>query len=197
MGGKTPEEAFTNEKLELSHLRIFGCQMYIHVPKEKRTQTKPSRKKGTFVGYSESSNACRIYIPGQRHIEVSRDVTFDEEITFQRSKESHIDVDCKEHEAPQDAKLPVPDTHTLDDQREEPNDPIDPIEPIEHVDGPRDVVVAKRRPTWLCETLREVKKHASPQGSFRESRRPYRFLSYMEVMSHIIDLEPSTYEDAG
>ena len=33
---KTPKEAFTNVKLKVSYLRIFGCSMYIHVPKEKR-----------------------------------------------------------------------------------------------------------------------------------------------------------------
>lgn len=30
---KTPKEAFTSEKPEVGHLRIFGCLMYIHVPK--------------------------------------------------------------------------------------------------------------------------------------------------------------------
>ena len=39
---KTPEEIFTGEKPEVGHLRIFGCQVYIHVPKEKRTKMEPS-----------------------------------------------------------------------------------------------------------------------------------------------------------
>jgi hypothetical protein len=34
------------------------------------------------VGYSESSKAYRIYIPGQRQIEISRDVVFEEEIAL-------------------------------------------------------------------------------------------------------------------
>jgi hypothetical protein len=61
---KTPEEVFTGKKPEVSHLRIFSCPMFIQVPKEKRTKLEPSRKKGTFVGYSETSKAYRIYIPG-------------------------------------------------------------------------------------------------------------------------------------
>jgi hypothetical protein len=80
--GKTPKEAFIGVKPKVSHLRIFGCLVYIHVPKEKRTKMEPSRKKGMFVGYSETSKAYRIYVPGQRYIEVSRDVTFDEEVAF-------------------------------------------------------------------------------------------------------------------
>jgi hypothetical protein len=56
----TLEEAFTGVKLEVRHLRIFGCPVYIHVPKEKRTNLDPSRRKGTFVGYDESLKAYRI-----------------------------------------------------------------------------------------------------------------------------------------
>ena len=52
---KTPEEVFFGKKPEVSHLRIFGCPMYIHIPKEKKTKLDPSGKKGIFMGYSESS----------------------------------------------------------------------------------------------------------------------------------------------
>ena len=65
-GIKTPEEAFIGVKLDVSHLRIFGFLVYIHVPKEKISKLEPSGKKGTFVGYSETSKTYRIYIPIQR-----------------------------------------------------------------------------------------------------------------------------------
>jgi hypothetical protein len=78
LGEKTPEEAFTGENPEVGHLRIFRCSVFIHIPKEKRTKMDPSGKKCFFVGYSETSKAYIIYVPGQRFIEVSRDVTFHE-----------------------------------------------------------------------------------------------------------------------
>ena len=53
--------------------------MYIHILKEKRTKLDPSRRKGIFVGYSESSKAYRIYFLGFKKIDISRDVTFDED----------------------------------------------------------------------------------------------------------------------
>jgi hypothetical protein len=31
-----PEEAFTGVKPKIGHFRIFGCPVYLHVPKEKR-----------------------------------------------------------------------------------------------------------------------------------------------------------------
>ena len=72
--------------------------MYIHVPRERRTKLDPSGRKGVFVGYSESAKAYRIYIPGQRKIELSRDVTFEEDITYRRSR--HAESDSDEQEAP-------------------------------------------------------------------------------------------------
>jgi hypothetical protein len=84
---KTPEEVFSGIKPKVGHLRIFRCPVYIHVPTEKRTNMEPSGKKGVFVGYSENSKAYMIYVPGQRKIEVRRDVTFHEEATFKKSRE--------------------------------------------------------------------------------------------------------------
>ena len=59
---KTPEEMYTGKKPELSHLKIFGCPVYVHIPKEKRTKLDLSGKKGIFVGYYEVSKAFGIYI---------------------------------------------------------------------------------------------------------------------------------------
>jgi hypothetical protein len=77
-----PKEAFMEVKREVGHFRIFGCPIYINIPKEKRIELDPSGRKGTFLGYNESLKACQIYIHGQRQIEVKRDVTFEEEISF-------------------------------------------------------------------------------------------------------------------
>jgi hypothetical protein len=86
LGLKTPEEIFTGKKPELSHFKIFGCPVFIHIPKEKRNKLDPSGKKGIFAGYCEVSKAFKIYIPGQHHIEISRDVTFDEYATLKKYK---------------------------------------------------------------------------------------------------------------
>ena len=86
LGNKTPEEMFSGENPEISQLKIFGCPIYIHIPKEKRTKLDPSGKKGLFVGYSEKSKSYQIYIPGYRQIEIRRDVTFEEDTSFIKSK---------------------------------------------------------------------------------------------------------------
>ena len=42
LGEKTHGEVFTGEKLDVGHLNIFNCPIYIHVAKEKRKNMDPS-----------------------------------------------------------------------------------------------------------------------------------------------------------
>jgi hypothetical protein len=57
LGLKTPEEMFTGKKPKVSHLKIFGYPLFIHIPKEKRNKLDPSRKKGIFVGSPRPSES--------------------------------------------------------------------------------------------------------------------------------------------
>lgn len=135
LGDKTPEEMFTGVKPVVGHLRIFGCLVYIHVPKEKRSKLEPSDKKGIIVGYSETSKAYRIYVPGQRFIEVNRDVTFHKEVAFRRSRETSIDVGLEEHEALATSGDSLNEPPSPDGQREESEERLDAPaeEPIERL----------------------------------------------------------------
>jgi hypothetical protein len=65
------------------------------------------------------------------------------------------------------------------------------------VDPPREATVNRKRPAWLRNTLQEAKGHVAPKGSFRESKRPHKFSSYVALMSNIIDSKPSTFEVAA
>ncbi len=46
---KILEEAFFGKKLEVGNLSVFGCLVYIHVPKDKRTKMEPSGKWGSLL----------------------------------------------------------------------------------------------------------------------------------------------------
>ena len=89
---------FTGEKLEVSHLKIFGCLVYLHIPKEKISKLDSLGKKGIFVGYSDQSKAYRIHIPGFHQIDINIDVTFDEYIAFTKSIKIYTYVDHEEEE---------------------------------------------------------------------------------------------------
>ena len=75
--------------------------MYIHIPKEKRTKLDPSRRKGIFVGYNNTSKAYRIYLLEFKKIDTSRDITFNEGSTYTRSRK----LPTEEIEEPKGTKV--------------------------------------------------------------------------------------------
>ena len=42
----------------------------------------------------------------------------------------------------------------------------------------------------------DTEKYGAPEGSLRENKRPRIYLSYMALLSDIIDAEPSNFEEA-
>eukprot|EP00253_Pinus_taeda_P028970 PITA_28970 len=47
---KTPQEVWTSKKPSISHLGVFRCDAYVHVPKEKRTKLDSKSEKYIFIG---------------------------------------------------------------------------------------------------------------------------------------------------
>ena len=88
---ETHEEMYTEKKPRVRHLKIFGCPLYVHILKEKRTKLYPSSKKRIFVGYCEFSKPLRIYILGFHHIDISRNVTFNEEVDLKKSRRCQLE----------------------------------------------------------------------------------------------------------
>jgi hypothetical protein len=183
---KTPEEVLSGIKPEVGNLRIFGCPVYIHVPKEKRTKMEPSGKKGVFVGYSENSKDYIIYVSGQMKIEVSRDVNFHEESTFNKSREIQ-----QESEAVQLASSSS-ENEDLYDQREEPREGPSKktLEISEVLEITLEEPPSKRNPGWLKEIVQEAERIVAPKGIFRQRKRPHRFGGYVAMMSRISDSKP-------
>jgi hypothetical protein len=181
----TPEESFSGKKPNVENLRIFGCPVYSHIPKDKRNKLEPSGNKGIFVGYIDSSKAYRIYIPEQHKIEVNRDVTFNENMAFNKSIEETMEEE--ENEEPIEES-----TENQNDQKEQPNHPMQPCETIDSDIIPK----TKKQPAWLEATFQDAKRLKVPEGTFRKSKNPKRFASYAAYMTKLLDEEPTTFEEA-
>ena len=50
--GMTRQERYTSRKPDISHLKIFGCIAYVHVPDKLRSKLDPKAEKFIFMGYS-------------------------------------------------------------------------------------------------------------------------------------------------
>jgi hypothetical protein len=79
--GMTPEEKFTCKKPNVSHLKVFGCIAYVHVPDEKRSKLNPKAEKCIFIGYFSKQKRYRCFNPSTRKLQVSRNVVFNEMVS--------------------------------------------------------------------------------------------------------------------
>lgn len=86
---KTPEEMWSGSKPNISHLRIFGCDAMIHLPKEKRRKWDPKAQKAIFIGYCDNTKGFRFIIPSTKTVIKSRDAVF-LETTVERNYVSEV-----------------------------------------------------------------------------------------------------------
>ncbi len=88
LDSKTPQEAWSGRKPDVSHLRVFGCKAFAHVPDEKRTKLESKSMPCVFFGYYEGTKAyCLMCIGGVPHLEkeenvVVHEVEGEEPLTF-------------------------------------------------------------------------------------------------------------------
>ena len=88
--GMTPHEAWTKEKSQVKHLRVFGCDAYVHIPKDERQKLDSKIRKCIFLGYGKETKGYRLYDPNQGRVIFSRDVKFNES----EKKEGTETTDC-------------------------------------------------------------------------------------------------------
>ncbi|MCO5579080.1 hypothetical protein L7F22_032932 [Adiantum nelumboides] len=77
----TPYQRWTNEKPDLTHVRIFGTPCYSLIPAEARTKLDPRAERCILMGYGErfGVKAYRLYNPTTFKFVFSGDVMFNED----------------------------------------------------------------------------------------------------------------------
>jgi len=90
LGMSTPEEAYSGKKLDLSHLRIFGANVYMHVTKDARKKLEPTVEVGIFVGYTDTPHNYLAYFPDSGKTVVQWDIKFQEEKAMKCSLEREL-----------------------------------------------------------------------------------------------------------
>ena len=74
----TPYKQWYRRKPKVSHLRVFGCMAYAHIPDVKRQKLHKKAEKLRFVGYSKKSKGYRLFNEDTRKNVTRRDVIFNE-----------------------------------------------------------------------------------------------------------------------
>ncbi|GBM82877.1 Retrovirus-related Pol polyprotein from transposon TNT 1-94 [Araneus ventricosus] len=76
----TPFELYSGHKPSVKHLKAFGSTAYAGVPKQLRKKFDMRAKKGIMVGYSLKTRGYRIWLPNERKIVETINVSFDEDM---------------------------------------------------------------------------------------------------------------------
>ena len=74
----TPHEMWYGRKPAISHLKVFGCVCYAHIPDQLRQKLDDKAESMVFVGYSTRSKGYRLYDPRTMKVVTRRDVQFHE-----------------------------------------------------------------------------------------------------------------------
>nr|KYP68042.1 Retrovirus-related Pol polyprotein from transposon TNT 1-94 [Cajanus cajan] len=75
--GVTPEEAWSGNKPNVSHFRVFGSICYRHVPDQLRRKLDDKGEQMVLLGYHKTGG-YKLLNPISKQIVISRDVVFDE-----------------------------------------------------------------------------------------------------------------------
>ena len=57
---KNPYEAWAHKKPSIAHLRVFGCEAFIHVLKEKRSKLDDNSEKYIFIKYKDGGKGYKL-----------------------------------------------------------------------------------------------------------------------------------------
>ena len=82
--GRTPYEMLHGQRPNLSHLRVWGCRAFAHIPLEMQAKLGPKSREVLFMGYPPGVKGYRVRDITTGQFFNIRDVVFDESMSFPR-----------------------------------------------------------------------------------------------------------------
>lgn len=128
LNDKTPYECWFGHKPDVSDLRVFGCEAYALIPKQKRKKLDYKSVKCRFVGYSKTG--YRLWDEENEQLIIARDVKFNE-----ASQQSTVVIINSNQPSQVDPKVESDEeTESIDSEQE--TESIDIQEENEEIDEP-------------------------------------------------------------
>jgi hypothetical protein len=72
----TPQEVWTGKEPSLTHLNLFGCNAYVHVPKENRSKLDKKVEQGIFIRYKDGLKGYNIWNLETKKVVYIQDMVF-------------------------------------------------------------------------------------------------------------------------
>ena len=77
-----PQRIWTRKDVSYSHMKVFGCKAFMHVPKEQRLKLDDKTTLGIFIGDGDEEFGYRLWDSEKQKIVRSREVMFHEHETI-------------------------------------------------------------------------------------------------------------------
>jgi hypothetical protein len=71
---KTPFELFYGQKPSVANLCVFGSQVFVHQTHQTEGKLGSHSQEGVLLSHDTQAKGWYVYIPGQRHVIITRDV---------------------------------------------------------------------------------------------------------------------------
>lgn len=185
VGMSKPEEDYSGKRPDISHLRIFGSLVYMHVTKDARKKLELTTLVGIFMGYTDTPHNYRVYLLDSRRNVVRRDIKFQEDKAMKCSleREPHLHAD---------GELLVPKDELKD--VDQPQDEVHGVEETTHATQ----TIRGRKRTTEAERLAQAAEEVvgPPTTQCRERQSLDWYTGYMALVSKCVVTEPSSFEEA-
>ncbi|KAH9330624.1 hypothetical protein KI387_002732, partial [Taxus chinensis] len=116
LDGGIPEEAWYGKKFDYSFLRVFGCEVFVHIDKDDRTKLEAKSEKCTFIGYGGDEFGFKCWSIKDKKIIWSRDVVFNEIVMYKQQLQENREESKKEYAVVED----LPDGKVTHESVQEP-----------------------------------------------------------------------------
>jgi hypothetical protein len=64
----TPQEVWTSKEPCLTHIKVFGSDAYVHVPKENMSKLDKKVEKCIFIGYKDGLEGYNLWNPKTKKV---------------------------------------------------------------------------------------------------------------------------------
>jgi hypothetical protein len=130
-------------------------------------------------------------LPGYHRIEISREVTFDEDAALKKSRRCQLEEVYEEEPVAPRVAEPVREVITSPDE-----EILEDHDIIESQEPPQMMISHKRKPAWARELIQDGEKYGGREGTMRQVKKPKPFSSYMALMCDLLEKEPTCFEEA-
>ena len=188
----TPYEAYTEEKPNVNHLRVFGCICYAHIPKDERKKLDSKAREAIMLGYGTEVKGYRLYNPNSQKIFFSRDVIFNESRMYNELKlikpvnkvEKLINIEDENYKT-QNTEEKGEDLINIEDENEVNNTEKDSyVDQLNDClpDAERKSVRNRKAPEYYGEWANTANKIAQEPNTFKEALSSHNSEKWIDAM---------------